>query len=146
VSIQVFLADEFLLNRSIIISIDDVYLRVSLIIITEDANPEPVIFSILFIIALAVSLGLGGYLYLYQKILKYPRPVRKVRKYRFSLKKKNPPDVKIIERETSFNNTYKEELMPASKFLRGKPSEPKITPEKLMKEKEIQKSQKNIGE
>jgi len=72
---------------------------------------------------LVVTGGLGGYLYLYQKILKYPKPVRKVRKYRFSLKKKKGPDVTITGRESAFHAIYGREMGKISGSLKVKPKE-----------------------
>ncbi len=133
VSIQVFLADNFLLNRTIIISIDNVFLDISFILFTDDIVSEPLLFRMLFIVALVVAIGLGGYLYIYQKILKYPKPVRKVRNYRFSLKRKKAPNVNIIKRESAFKTMYLGEISRSSRFLKVKPTEHNIKPEKTTK-------------
>jgi hypothetical protein len=127
-SIQVFLADTFELADNITVSIDNVRLRIYYTNLSGKSTEEPLINRILFIVALIVAAGLGGYLYLYQKILKYPKPVRKVRKYRFSLKKKNDPDVSIVGREKAFNSIYASELSKTSGFLKVKPKEQVIAP------------------
>jgi hypothetical protein len=121
VSIQILLKDEFLLNRTITISIDDVYLDLSFLRIFEDVFTEPIIFRILFIIAIAVAAGLSGYLYLYYKFLRYPRPVRKVRKYRSTLQKKGDPSTKIISRENALSALYATELGKTGKYAKVKP-------------------------
>jgi len=146
VSIQVFLADYFLLDHPIVISIDDVYLDISLVLIYEDILTEPELFRILFIIASIAAVCLGGYLYAYQKILKYPRPVRKVRKYRFSLRKTKSPNINITDRKTAFNLAYKRITSPTNKYIRGKPSELKPESKKLMKEKEIEQKKQKLEE
>jgi len=146
VSIQVFLADYFLLDHPIVISIDDVYLDISLVLIYEDILTEPELFRILFIIASIAAVCLGGYLYAYQKILKYPRPVRKVRKYRFSLRKTKSPNINITDRKTAFNLAYKRIISPTNKYIRGKPSELKPESKKLMKEKEIEQKKQKLEE
>lgn len=120
-SIQVYLKDTFELADNITVSIDNVVLRINYTVLSEKSTKEPLIFRILFIVALIVTAGLGGYLYLYQKILKYPKPVRKVRKYRFTLKKKKSPDIYIVDREKAFNTIYADELSNTSRFLKAKP-------------------------
>lgn len=120
-SIQVFLKDTFELADNITVSIDDVALIIDYIDLSGKSTEEPFIFRVLFIVALLVAAGLGGYLYLYQKILKYPKPVRKARKYRFSLKKKKGPDVSIVSRERAFNAIYAGEFGKTSGFLKVKP-------------------------
>ena len=117
-AIQVFIKDTFLLDHNITISIDNVYLDISFVIITEDIYEEPFIFRLLFVISIVITAGLGGYLYAYQKYLKYPRPVRKTRRYRFSLKKKSSPSVSITSREGAFNSVYSEEIKNISKSLK----------------------------
>ncbi|MFX1365454.1 MAG: hypothetical protein ACFE9Y_11115 [Promethearchaeota archaeon] len=97
------------------------------------------LFQILLIIGIIVSIGIGGYLYAYQKVLKYPKQVRKVRKYRKTLNKKHAPNISINDREKSFNSEYKQEVKNSSKFIRGKPSIKK--PEESGKQKK--KSEKS---
>lgn len=121
-SIQVYLADNFGLAEDIIISIDSVFLQISWNVIVDDPFPEPFIFRILLIVASIAGLSIGGYLVAYQKVLKYPKPVRKVRKYRRTLTRKNEPIVNIIKRESAFKKAYNQEIHKTSSFLRGKPS------------------------
>ena len=127
-AIQVFLADTFKLDDNITVSIDDVRLIIDYTDLLGKSTEEPFIFRVLFIVALIVAAGLGGYLYLYQKILKYPKPVRKVRKYRFSLKKKKGPDVTIVNRQSAFKAIYASEMGKTSGFLKVKPKEQVIEP------------------
>ncbi|MFX1410910.1 MAG: hypothetical protein ACFFA6_11180 [Promethearchaeota archaeon] len=119
IAIQIYLKDNFLLDHNITISIDEVQLEIYFIRIV--GTEEPFIFRVLFIIVLIVAAGLGGYLYLYQKILKYPKPVRKVRKYRFTLKKKKGPETSIISREKAFSLMYAGEVSNVAGFLKVKP-------------------------
>ncbi len=124
ISIQAIIGDEFGLNRLIIISIDDVFLEVSYIETFSDplAVSEPLIFRILLIIASIAALCLGGYLVLYQKVLKYPRSVRKVRKFKRTLRRKSNPSSEITNRKKAFSLSYKSEINRLSKHLRGKPT------------------------
>ncbi|MFX1316427.1 MAG: hypothetical protein ACFE9T_11225 [Promethearchaeota archaeon] len=119
IAIQIYLKDTFVLDHNITISIDEVQLEIYFIRIV--GTEEPFIFRIFFIIALVVAAGLGGYLYLYQKILKYPKPVRKVRKYRFTLKKKKGPEISIISRDKAFSLMYAAEVSNVAGFLKVKP-------------------------
>ena len=133
-SIQVILGDEFGLNRSFSISIDDVLLIISYTETFLDDLPisEPLIFRILLIAASIIALGLGGYLLAYQRVLKYPRPVRKVRKFKRTLRRKSTPSSDITNRKKAFKRSYKAELKSTSNYLRGKPTR-ESTSEKTFK-------------
>jgi hypothetical protein len=119
-SIQLFLADEFRLDRNITLSITDVYLEISYTEDISDGIVEPWIFTALLVIASLVIIIVGGYLYAYQKILKYPRPVRKVIKYRKSLNKSNLPNVLIIDRENLFRRAFNHEVSGSVKIYQQK--------------------------
>jgi len=136
VSIQVYLLDTFGLNRTITISIDDVFLTISYIIFTPDEVLEPWIATGLFIISLFVVGLLSSYLIAYQTYLKYPIPVRKVRKYRKTLAKEKGPDLKIVTRKTAFNKKFHYELKKTGKILKGTQMNGKILKDKLLDKKE----------
>ncbi len=123
-SIQIFLADTFGLDSNITISIDDVTLEIVYIEILPSpiSEQEPWIFSILLIFVSLGTVSLGGYLFAYQRVFKYPKPVRKVRKYRRSLKKKKNPVVSITSRENAFKTIYERELNKTVGYLKGKSS------------------------
>jgi len=139
-TIQLVLGDTFGLDRNMIISIDDVYLEISYTETFPDPTPipEPVIFRYLLLAAIIAALCISGYIIAYQKILKYPKPVRKVRKFRRTLKSENMPSTEITNRNDSFNKIYKKELTKTSKLLKTKSSQPsgikspklKLEPEK----------------
>ncbi|MFW9898655.1 MAG: hypothetical protein ACFFDO_05285, partial [Candidatus Thorarchaeota archaeon] len=69
----------------------------------------------------------------YQRVLKYPKPVRKIRKYRRSLKKTKMPKVEIIGREKAFSSIYSE--YSAISLLKGKPIGKKPITDKIAKKK-----------
>ena len=119
-SIQLFLADELLLDRNITISITDVNLEISYTETISDVIVEPWIFTALLVIASIVTIIVGGYLYAYQKILKYPRPVRKVVKYKKSLNKSNLPNVLILDREDLFRRAFNHEVSGSIKIYQKK--------------------------
>jgi len=139
-TIQLVLGDTFGLDRNMIISIDDVYLEISYTETFPDPTPipEPVIFRYLLLAAIIAALCISGYIIAYQKILKYPKPVRKVRKFRRTLKSENMSSTEIMNRNDSFNKVYKNELSKASKLLKTKSTKPsgikspklKLEPEK----------------
>ncbi|MHA1461180.1 MAG: hypothetical protein ACTSO8_06830, partial [Promethearchaeota archaeon] len=131
-SIQVYLADEFGLENVITVSITNATLSISWIETFED--PEPWIFAGLFIISVIGAGVLAAYLIAYQTYLKYPVSVRKVRKYRKTLSSDKTPGVGIVSQKASFSKNYNSELKKTDKFLKGKPGEPKVKPEKLLKE------------
>ncbi|MFX1385857.1 MAG: hypothetical protein ACFE9M_01450 [Promethearchaeota archaeon] len=132
-SIQVYLAENFGLDHNITVSITDVYLSISWIESWTDPSiqiPEPWIFLALLILVSAAAVCLGSYFIAYQRVLKYPRPVRKVRKYRRTLNRSSAPNVLIMPRDKSFKKSYKSELGDTSKMIKLKPSPSKIATEK----------------
>ena len=131
-SIQLFLADDFGLDREIKVSITDVYFYITYIVSSPDTLTNPWIASGLFIIVSIGAVVLGGYLIAYQKYLKYPIPVRKVRKYRKTLTSEKEPEIRVINRKYAFNKSFQEELNKTSKFLKGAPLDGKIVRDKLL--------------
>ena len=100
-------------------------------LIVKRPAEENLLFLILFIIAAVVSVSLAGYLIAYQRILKYPKPVRKVRKYRRTLRKKNAPSVDIIGREKAFKSIYSGFI--GTNLTKGKTSTEIAESEKMVK-------------
>ena len=137
-SIQIFLADEFGLDEDVMISIDNIFFQITYVVITSDISEEPIITRILLIIASIIGLLIGSYLVAYQRIFKYPKQVRKVRKYRRTLKK-GKPSVPITARKGAFEKEYSKELHNSSSYLRGKPTGD-VTPIKEIKNPELKKS------
>jgi hypothetical protein len=108
------------------------------IVITAARNaPNTLLFQILTAIGITAAIVIGAYLYAYQRVLKYPKTVRKVRKYRKKLKSKSPPTIAIIERKKAINSAYSKELAASSSFLKGKPSVEPAKPKNLSKGEEI---------
>ncbi|MFX1344028.1 MAG: hypothetical protein ACFFAI_02890 [Promethearchaeota archaeon] len=142
-SIQVLLADEFGLAEAYEIAIDNVYLEISYDFYT--LTEENYLFLILLIIGLIVAGGLAGYFIYYQRVLKYPRAVRKVRKYRRSLSKSTPPTVSVRNRESSFKSQYKKELGKTSNYLKSKPSIPVMASSKSPKKAPIKSGKANVS-
>jgi len=133
-SIQVYLADEFGLENLITVSITNATLLISYIETFSD--PEPWIFTGLFIISIIGAGVLAAYLIAYQTYLKYPVPVRKVRKYRKTLSVDKTPGVGIVSQKTSFSKNYHSVLKKTDKFLKGAPMNGKILRDKLLDKKE----------
>ena len=121
ISIQVYLADEFGLENLITVSITNATLLISYIETFTDIIPEPWIFTGLFIISIIGAGVLAAYLIAYQTYLKYPVPVRKVRKYRKTLSNDKTPGVGIVSQKTSFSKDYHQELKKTDKLLKGAP-------------------------
>ena len=124
-SVEISLADTFALDRNITISIDNIYLEISYTVVTPESSFEPWVFTTLLIIASLITTGVGGYIIAYQRVLKYPRPVRKVRKFKRTLDRSNAPDVVIMPRDVAFRKNYNRETAETSKLLKIKPSESK---------------------
>ena len=119
-SIQLYLADDFLYNDTIRVSIDEVFLEISYITIYSELLSEPEIFLLLLILASVAGGAVATYFILYQRILKFPVPVRKVRKYKRTLNKEESPRTSISDSGTLFSKFYNKELNKTSKFLKVK--------------------------
>lgn len=131
-SIQVYIAEDFGLEDNITISITDVYLYISYTETLPDVIPQNLLFLGLFIIALIAAITAASYLIAYQTYLKYPVPVRKVRKYRKTLPRERDPSVNIISRDRAFNRKFQKEVDKSSKFLKGIPVDGKILRDKML--------------
>jgi hypothetical protein len=127
-SIQIYMADMFGNPQNITISVDDVYLYISYIEIFHEFFTEPWVFAALLVFASVAIASLGGYFIAYQRILKYPRPVRKVMKYKRTLRRSQDPDITIMPRAVAFSMAFKHELTASSKLLKIKPIETNTSP------------------
>ena len=106
---------------------------------------ESLLFIILTIVSIAAALGIGGYFIAYQRVLKYPKSVRKIRKYKSTLKKKDAPNVEIHSRTELLKMHYQEELESNVKTLiekrKSKLIEQKSSFDKLLKAEDEDLSQ-----
>ena len=125
-TIQTYLLDTFGLGDGIKLSFDDIFLRISYTIFTPDETPEPWQFLGWAILIIALALGLLGYLIAYQRVLKYPIPVRKVRKYNKSLNESDMPKVPILPRDKAFKMSHGKYLKKTEKVLKRGFTETKI--------------------
>ncbi|MFX1327617.1 MAG: hypothetical protein ACFE91_05665 [Promethearchaeota archaeon] len=105
------------------------FVSLNIVLIASKPTQSTFLFRVLLIIGIVVSIGLGGYLYAYQKVLKYPKTVRKVRKYRRALRKSNPPRISVLESKKAFDIAYLAQLGIISKLIKSKP--PQIEKEKI---------------
>ncbi len=137
-SIQIYLADEFLFDHEISIALDDIFLEISYVEIRSDIVNEPPFFRALLIIALTAAAAIGTYFVLYQRILKYPIPIRKVRKYRRTLDSINDPKTKILDRGSIVDKIYQKELSKSSKYLKPKSTE--ATSESIQAKSKLEKA------
>jgi len=84
------------------------------------SEEEALLFLGGLIAAISAAIGIGGYFIAYQRYLKYPKPVRKVHKFKRTLKRKSAPSVEITSRDVSFKSLHKEGLGKVSRFKPGK--------------------------
>ncbi|MHA1375627.1 MAG: hypothetical protein ACTSR7_15200, partial [Promethearchaeota archaeon] len=90
--------------------------------------PEDVLFfQILTILGVSAALGLGGYLFAYQRVLKYPKQVRK---YKSKIKKPKSTGIEIRSRDQLIEDTYAEKIRPLEKQLKRSPKAGKDTTQK----------------
>jgi len=80
----------------------------------------------LFWLAIGGIIILGSYFIAYQRVLKYPKPVRKVHKFKRTLKRKSAPSVEVTSRDDSFKSLHKEGLGKVSRLKPGKLEEDKL--------------------
>ena len=135
-SIQLVIADDFGLDRKIDVSIDDVYLLISYTETIPDTIEEPWIATGFFIITAIAALVLGGFLIMYIKVWRFPIPIRKVRKYKKSLRIDKNPDVKIMPGKISFKKNYQDEIKKSNRLLKGTPTNENTVPGKILDKKE----------
>ena len=130
-TLQVFIADNFGLDREINISVDNVklYISYNLLIPIE----QSIIVPIVAIIISALAVGLGTYFIAYQRFLKYPKQVRKVRKYRKTLDRAKEPDIQISDRKKLIESSFNNEVGKQGKTLTTKSTEKNIIPENKTK-------------
>ncbi len=107
VTISVYAGDDYEFERFTI--------TLNVIRPTEDV----LLFQILTIIGVSAAVGLGGYLYMYQKILKYPQKVRKIHKYKSHLKSSKPLGLETPSRDQLVEEAYLNKLRPLEKQLKG---------------------------
>lgn len=81
---------------------------------------------LLFLIALVSALVLSVYAAAYQSYLKYPKPVRKIHKFKKALKKKKLPDVEVDSLKESIKSGHEKETLSRAKFLKRVPQEEKF--------------------
>jgi len=120
ISIQLFLADEFQLSENYTITIDNVNLNLSYDLFFE--AQLNLLYQILLALAIVASSLLSFYYIYYRRVLRFPKSIRKLRKFRKSLNKENPPDVQIVKRNRAFQDQYKKEVKTTSRVLGTNPS------------------------
>ncbi|MBN1801148.1 MAG: hypothetical protein JW891_06545 [Candidatus Lokiarchaeota archaeon] len=79
----------------------------------KNPSDESFLYTIIWILIIGgiiLAVGFSGYIYAYQKVLKYPKPVRKVRKYKNNLKKRTFKGPEVVPREQAFDQLYKNDL------------------------------------
>ncbi|MEJ2295559.1 MAG: hypothetical protein P8Y23_12455 [Candidatus Lokiarchaeota archaeon] len=97
--------------------------------------PEDVLlFQILTIAGIAAAVGISAYLIAYQRVLKYPKQVRKIRKFKKKLKKTKASGIETLSRDEIIDKNYAEKIHPLEKQIKGKIA-PKSTEGNLSEDK-----------
>ncbi len=112
ISLQVYLADDFILDQNITVSIDDVSLDISYIIVEPDEpiSPGPELGWLVYLL-IAVIGGIVIVFGLYQGHFKYPPMVRKIRKLKKKVKKsKKLKSIIVNKRSGIIRNKVQEKL------------------------------------
>ncbi len=129
-------------------------IEIVLSVVREPTGDSGVLLGLLIVVSIGAAI-LVGYIIAYQRIFKFPKAVRKVRKYRKSLRRKSAPSIHIIGREDAFKSHYNENLGKFTsdlklkhhlgmvkpleqKFILDKSLEQKIEPDQLT-EKAVEK-------
>ncbi|MFX0012937.1 MAG: hypothetical protein ACFE9R_21685, partial [Candidatus Hermodarchaeota archaeon] len=83
--------------------------------------PEDVLlFQILTIAGIGAAIGIGGYLLAYQKVLKYPKQVRKIHKFKSKLKKAKSLGIEVQSREQIIKEHYSNDMAALEKQVKKK--------------------------
>ena len=104
--------------------------EITLVVVSSPGEVLP--FQIILAISIIGAILVGIYLTLYLTILKYPKPIRRVRKYSRTLRKSKVSKTDIVDREKAFRTNYSDTTGKSSKFLKGKPSTEESKIDKLM--------------
>jgi len=113
--------------------------EITLNVVREEG--ESLLYMIAFIVAVVAGVGLGSYFVAYYYVLKYPKPVRKIRKYRRTLKRSKTPKTEITNRDKAINELFKNSSPSMSSLMKAKPIE-KIPPADKIIKKSIEKPTK----
>jgi len=115
----------FLVTISVYAGDDYEFERFTITLNVVRPTEDVLLFQILTILGIGAALGLGGYLFAYQRVLKYPKQVRKIRKYKGKLKSPKSTGIEIHSREQLIEENYAEKMRPLEKQLKSKLS-PKV--------------------
>jgi len=100
---------------------DDYFFESKVItIISVPHEEDTLLILILLGFSVVAIIVLGSYFVAYQRVLKFPKPIRKIHKFKKTLKKKKAPDVEILPRNVLLKTLYEEELASITKLLKGK--------------------------
>lgn len=89
--------------------------QLEITLVSSRAPAEFMLIQLIATIGIVSALGITGYLYAYQKVLRYPKPVRKVKKFKKSLSKDKDPDISVKSREDAFGRAYQKDLEESTK-------------------------------
>ena len=93
-------------------------IEITLVIIRPaEGKEETLLFQILTIIGIVAAISLGSYFIAYQKILKYPKTVRKIHKVKKAIKKKKDIKIEVPTRKEAVNKLYNETVSKSGIFL-----------------------------
>jgi len=102
-------------------------ISVSALVTTEDI----IFLQALIITAIALGAGFSIYYYLYRTIFRFPKPVRRVRKYERTLNKKTPPRFDIPDQKEAFRKAYNSKIEEIYKSAKTKEIAEATKPDKF---------------
>jgi len=107
-------------------------------LIVEKSREEVLLFQVISILAIVATLAVTGYLIAYQKVLKYPKSIRKVRGYRKGLKKKElRKKLEVGDRDSLFTVAYLKTLGNIGKTIKSESDKIKGKQGKIKNFKEL---------
>jgi len=112
------------------------YIRYEFTINSIRPAEEVLLIQILIIGAISATLAVTGYFIAYQKVLKYPKPVRKIRKFKNNIKsKKILEQIEVITREDAFKTLYSNYLVKRGKEVQTPTVDKAKGPQPIVKDK-----------
>lgn len=134
----------YIVTISVIASDDYDFARYEITFNIVRPAEDVLLFQIITGVSIAAAAIVGTYFVAYQKVLKYPKPVRKIHKFKKTLKKTKSPELDISARDNAVKGIFDEELLKRAKFLKPKlkvASKEQPLPDKLadIKPKDISK-------
>ncbi|TFF99397.1 MAG: hypothetical protein EU542_09050 [Promethearchaeota archaeon] len=116
----------FMITISVFASDDYDFERFQLTLSVVRPSEQILLFQVLTVVGIAAAIGIASYLVAYQRVLKYPKEVRKIRKFKKKMKKSQMGTIDTKSRDQLIEEQYLEEIKPIDKRVKAKITEKEV--------------------